>query len=95
VVLAEGTAGKTATFTDLIGDADWAEVSSYYGVDNSASVSDLTLWYLEEEYLGEWYPCLDLREGKPDNWYQRNVEKARISISNVSLQLGIKIYLKK
>jgi hypothetical protein len=95
VALVIGGTGQRAVFTDMTGDLTWAEVSSYYGVDESGTENNVTLWYVEEEFYGPWYPQLWLRGEEPTFWYVRNVEKARISMANISLVLGIKIFLKK
>jgi hypothetical protein len=86
---------QRAVFTDLTGDLTWTEFSSYYGVDESGSENNVTLWFGEEEFYGPWYPQLWLRGEAPTYLYVRNVEKARISMANISLVIGIKIFLKK
>ena len=95
MALVIGGSAQRAAFADLTGDLEWSEVSSYYGFDESGTEKNETLWFLEEEFYGPWYPQLWLNEDAPTIWYVRNVEKAKISMSNISLVLGIKIYLKR
>ena len=90
-----GAFGQNVALTDLTGDLTWSNVASFYGIDESGEEKDITLWFLEEDYYGPWYPQLWLREDEPSSPFVRNVEKARISMSNISLLVGIKIYLKK
>ena len=54
-----------------------------------------TFWY-EEEYdplTNQYYPSLELKEQKPSGPFIRNVRKAKIGFSGVSLRVGVNIIL--
>lgn len=95
VALNLSVSAQRAVFTELIGDLDWTEFSTYYGIDDSGTEENLTLWFGEEIISGDWYTRLFFEEDEPAGAYVRNVEKAKISMANVSLLFGIKILLKK
>lgn len=90
-----GASGMKAAFGNLTGELKWEEYAEFWGHQDSGTIQDYTLWFLEEEFYGPWYPQLWLSKEMPDEWYVRNVEKARISVSRISIVVGIKIYLKK
>jgi len=98
MALVFGISGRCAKLTDLIGtfSVDW-EDPAY----DTWTVEDQTLWYVEEDYswgeddplAGKWYAGLVTDDEKPEWSFYRNVRKAKISLSSISLQIGILIRL--
>lgn len=84
--------GRLVNFTKLTADADWVGTDSFGG-GGSGTDTDQTLWYLEVEESGTWYPQVLLDDTKPSVSNVRNVEEAVVGLSGLSLQLGIKIKL--
>lgn len=98
MALVFGVSGRCAKLKNLMGtfSVDWedAEYETYV-------VHDQTLWYVEEDYsygdddplAGKWYAGLAHDDEKPDYSFYRNVRKAEISLSSISLQIGFLIRL--
>jgi opacity protein-like surface antigen len=64
--------------------------SDFLGASESESVD----WYYAEEYddlTRLWYKTVQILDQEPSGSYYRNVRKAEVSYSGVSLRLGIKI----
>jgi opacity protein-like surface antigen len=89
--------GNVAIFFEAVGRyanlKNWEgrdRYSDYLGVSGSDGVD----WYYAQEFddiTQLWYKTLQIMEEEPSGSYYRDVRKAEISYSGVSLRLGIKI----
>ena len=52
LALVIGGSGQRAIFTDLTGDLEWADVSSFYGVNESGTEQNQILWFLRKNSTG-------------------------------------------
>ncbi|MFC2166464.1 hypothetical protein ACFLQZ_00690 [Acidobacteriota bacterium] len=86
-----GVSGRFAKLKDLMGTETFAYSNSSYS--DSEEHPDLTLWLVEDEgwIEGHYYTNLVTENVKPETDYYRNVRKAEISLSSISMQIGILI----
>ena len=96
LALVFGVSGRCANLKDLTGN--WDYTYDYSGEDQTITLTDRTLWYVEENFdfdpdspAGKWYPTLLMYDEEPEASFYRNVRKAKVSLSSMALQIGILI----
>jgi hypothetical protein len=87
-----GARGRLVKFTDLTGDLEWEETSSW-GLSNSGTDRDQTLWFGQYEslYTGIEYLRLTISDTKPAGLEWSDVRKAEVNLSGIVFQAGFKI----
>ncbi|MCJ7579992.1 MAG: hypothetical protein MUP98_05590 [Candidatus Aminicenantes bacterium] len=85
-----GVSGRMAKLKNLMGTETFTYTTPSY--TDSEDYPDLTLWYVEDEiFEGRYYSSLIADNVKPETSYYRNVREAEISLSSMTLQIGILI----
>lgn len=85
--LVAGGGIRIASLKNLSGTYSYLSESS--ASTSSNSFTDVFLWSVEEEYMGNFYPTIIFDTEMPDSSSYRNIKKATFSLNDISLRIGI------